>query len=417
MKKTLRLFALMMCLALVVTAMAACSNGSPSSTPSGDSSNSSESSQGGSSTASTEPLKFAHICPYTGDFSQYGTLQKNALLIAIEEFNEAGGVNGRMVEFEYYDDKNVATETVSIANKLIGQEDLLAVIGPFSSTCALAVAQIFAKAEIPHICITSSHSEFAKSSEWNFTGSTLQVYNQKVYAQFVYENLGIDKAAMIYGGDDVGVEVNGAFTESFEALGGKIVYSQQFVKGTTKDFKPLITAAVNAGAELINMSASYNEAGLLVTQARDLDIMIPIMGTNQTANDDFLAIVGEKGEMGDGYYAISNFGNDIDTEASKAFKEKYARYPEGLENHAVCTYDMVTLVFDGLKANADKLDDVKATRVAIRDYLTDREAEGLYGTFRMTKDGNILKPMFVLTIKDGQFVTDTIMPFSYDEEA
>lgn len=77
---------------------------------------------------------------------------------------------------------------------------------------------------------------------------------------------------------------------------------------------------------------------------------------------------------------------------------------------------MITLVFDALEANKDKLDDVKATRVAIRDYLTDREAEGLYGTFRMTKDGNILKPMFVLTIKDGAFVTDTIMPFSYDEE-
>jgi uncharacterized lipoprotein YehR (DUF1307 family) len=145
-KKSLRLFALVMCLALVVTALAACSSGSPSSAPNSNSGGSD--SQGGSSTANTAPLKFAHICPYTGDFSQYGTLQKNALLIAIEEVNENGGINGRQVEFEYYDDKNVATETVSIANKLIGQEDLLAVIGPFSSTCALAVAQIFAKASV-----------------------------------------------------------------------------------------------------------------------------------------------------------------------------------------------------------------------------------------------------------------------------
>ena len=129
MKKSFRLIALCLSL-LMVFAFAACSSNEGNS---GDSSG-----QGSGDSAKLEKgvtadtIKVAYILPFTGPSAQYGDRQKNAMTMVAEKWNNAGGINGRKIEVEYFDDKNEKTETAIVANQIVGRDDIFCCFGPFS---------------------------------------------------------------------------------------------------------------------------------------------------------------------------------------------------------------------------------------------------------------------------------------------
>ena len=104
MKKVL---AIVMCLAMVLVCLAACQSGAPANTPDSNTGTSNPSSQQGSSQQDDKPAyyKIAYIGPFTGNSAQYGETHKRALDFAINEINEAGGVDGVPFKIEYFDDK------------------------------------------------------------------------------------------------------------------------------------------------------------------------------------------------------------------------------------------------------------------------------------------------------------------------
>lgn len=104
----------------------------------------------------------------------------------------------RKIVVDFYDDKNDPKETLSLANKVIVDDTILAVFGPFSTTCGMSITQTMQKAQIPLISPTPSATDYAAQGSYIFTGASVQAYVQSEYAKFAYNELGVKTALPLW---------------------------------------------------------------------------------------------------------------------------------------------------------------------------------------------------------------------------
>jgi len=175
--------------------------------------------------ASMEPIYFAWYGPLTGDAKQYGDTEKVAVELALEKINgEMGGLlGGRELIVEFFDDKNDASETVIIANKIIGDGKFTAAIGGFSSTCTMAAAPLYQEAKMVNYSPTASHADYSAMGDFLFRNTPTQAIETTGYAEYVYNEMGIRTVALLNVNDDWGNNISKIFTEKFEELGGEVL--------------------------------------------------------------------------------------------------------------------------------------------------------------------------------------------------
>ena len=123
-----------------------------------------------SGAGSSDTVKLAIACPVTGDSAEYGVHFSIAAEMAAEAINESGGINGRTVEIEIFDSKNDAKEAAEVA-RLIGQDgSILATIGDFSSTCAMAAAPIYEENQLVQVTPSAGLIDVPKTGDESKTG-------------------------------------------------------------------------------------------------------------------------------------------------------------------------------------------------------------------------------------------------------
>ena len=109
--------------------------------------------------------KIAAPIPLTGANSQYGIAYRNALEMAVKEFNESGGLNGTDVVLEVLDDQSDVTQATNLANQIIDDPDVFAVVGTFGSSVGMAVAPTYQAGGMPLIAPNISHQDFPALGE------------------------------------------------------------------------------------------------------------------------------------------------------------------------------------------------------------------------------------------------------------
>ena len=127
-------------------------------TPSGQSS--SDSNKPSNEVTETTKLTLAASIPITGNLMQYGISYKNALTMAVNDFIAAGGINDKDVVLQMNDDKGDQKEAINLANKIIENKDVFAVIGSFGSSVSMAAAPVYQKAGMPMVSPNTSHPDF-----------------------------------------------------------------------------------------------------------------------------------------------------------------------------------------------------------------------------------------------------------------
>ena len=119
MTRILSLLALVLCLCMVLTACAPGAETPDATKDSQDTANMEKNSEAPSTSGTTTKLKLAAIIPVTGNNMQYGISYENALKMAVDDFNAAGGLNGQQIELVIHDDKGDQTEAINVAYKVI----------------------------------------------------------------------------------------------------------------------------------------------------------------------------------------------------------------------------------------------------------------------------------------------------------
>ena len=221
----------------------------------------------GCSGSGGDTIKIGAVGPLTGDSSNGGTDELEGKEMAVEDFNEAGGVDGKTIELVSEDDASSASQSASAVTKLINQDKVVGIIGAHNSACTLAGLEVLNRYGVPMITPGSSAETVLTSGcEWfsrAFPGDDLQC---KALLNYIEENKDVDKIGVIYSNDDFGKGGLDSITEAAEEKGKEVV-SESFAN-EDKDMTAQLSKLRDEGAEALFIWCQYTPGALIMKQAR-----------------------------------------------------------------------------------------------------------------------------------------------------
>lgn len=346
-----------------------------------------------------DTIYFAWVGPLTGDAKQYGDTEKAAIEIALATIKEQGGVLGNDVAVDFFDDKNDATEAVTIANKIAGAKKYTAVIGHFSSTPAMAAAPIYEEAKIINYSPTASHANFSALGEYIFRNTPTQAIETSAYADYVFNVLKIKTVAILNVNDDWGNNIAKIFTDTFTKLGGQVLVRETFIPVQTKDFTPMITKIKNTKPEGFFPVAYYAESAQILIQADSLDFKPKqVILSSSTLKQELLDLAGK---LAEGCFLMNAFVPDIKgaefARVMNAYKAKTGKQGDAF---VMQTYDTIMQLCKAIELTGEykNITAVRNTLANMKNY------ESLAGKYSMNELGDAVRPLQAIKVINGKFV-------------
>jgi len=340
---------------------------------------------GDDSKKSTEgPIKIALVDAQSGQLSSLGAWELKGARLAIDEWNAAGGVNGRQVELGVFDDQGDPTVGTNLARK-ISSEGYIAMIGTAESAVTIAMAPILRDSKIPNITSGQSPGLVAVKSPFLFlNGPTSTTYDETL-AKYIVDTKGIKSIAMITNNGGYGKGEHDAFLKALQARSVTPV-DDQVVTADQKDFSAALTTIRQKNPQVIFIGAEEVQSGLIVKQARDLGITAPFAGAAPQGTPVFASTAGVA-NIEATIVSSPYLSNDIN-DATKKFAAAYkAKYNEEAELHGAKAYDGTQILLTALKtsnvATGEKLAEaIRATKYAglLGNFAFDDTGVGIFAT-------------------------------------
>ena len=347
---------------------------------------------------SGDTIKVGANFELTGNVANYGNATLEGLQLAIDEANEAGGINGKKIELVSVDDKSEAAESINAATKLISDDDVKVIVGPATTGLVLAETQTATDAKVPIIapCATSPEAtvENGKVKPYVFRSCFIDPQQGEVMATFAAKELKA-KTAVIYvdNSSDYSKSLAKVFREKFEAAGGKVVMEEAFLQ-KDQDFKATLTKLKTANADVMFVPAYYEEVGKIVKQAREMGINSAILGTDGWDDTKVVDIAGADA-LNNTFFSTHYSEKDAEVQGFiEAYKKKYNRAPNVF---AALGYDAGKMLVDALKrAGSGDTEKIREALEATKDLKVGT------GTISMDKNHNPIKTAVILEMKNGE---------------
>jgi len=340
-------------------------------------------------------IKIGEFGSLTGLTATFGINTDRGIQMAVEKINQEGGLLGKKVVVIVEDDQGKPEEAATAVKKLINQDKVIAVLGEVASSRSLAAAPICQEAKIPMITPSSTNPEVTRKGDYIFRVCFIDPFQGDVMARFTYNDLKIKKVAILRDiKNDYSVGLANYFAEDYKKLGGQIVGDESYSEGDI-DFRAQLTNLKSKKAEAIFVPGYYTEVGLLVRQARDLGIRIPIIGGDGWDSPKLIEIGGKALE---GCYYSNHYSPDDPDPLVQSFvlefKAKYGELPDAM---APLGYDAAMVLFEAIK-RAGSLDPAK-----VRDEIAKtKEFSGIAGKVTIDSLRNAEKPAVIIKIENQQ---------------
>lgn len=353
-----------------------------------------------SSSLAQEPIVIGLSAPLTGDYAEYGNNFKRAIDLHVEQINAAGGVAGRPLQIIENDDRSDSAQTTAIAQRYVNDPEVLAVIGSFASTPSMAAAPIYQRAGLVQLCPSCSHPDYSRIGDYMFRNTTTQEIEAPAIADYVVDVMGAKRIMIVHRQDDWGLSASGNFTKRAEELGAEVVADEAFVE-TERDFRPVITKLRELNPDVLHIAMFFTEAAILSQQLEAAGIEIPVVTTTSMFNPQYIVLGGEAVE---GQIVPATFFPGNPAPNVQAFVKAYeGRYDIPADSFAAIAYDSVGILAAAMQYLADHGQEI--TRSNIKDAMFAMQPyQGVTGVAAFNQDGDVVKEITWLTIKDGQFV-------------
>lgn len=336
----------------------------------------------------------------SGGVATYGQSSVEGIELAIKQINEAGGVDGKKINLVKYDNKSEPAEATTLANKLIDQDKVIAILGPATSGSFMSQIPVAEKNKVPVASGSATADDVTVDAsgvkEYAFRICFNDSYQGTAMANYALNNLSKEKAVVIMdSSSDYGKGLAENFVKTFEAAGGIIVAKESYVKGDT-DFNAILTSIKGQDFDVIFIPGYYEEAGLIIKQARDQGINVPILGADGFDSPDLVKLAGADA-LNNIYF--SNHYSSLDKDPLvvqfiEDFKAEYKKEPDAFN---ALGYDLAKFVVDGI-SRAEKLD-----RESLKDALAaTTDFAGVTGSFSIDENHNPVKAIVVIGLKDGE---------------
>ncbi|MDL4814318.1 ABC transporter substrate-binding protein [Actinomadura opuntiae] len=341
------------------------------------------------------PIKIAVVDAQSGQLSSLGKWEYKGAKLAVDEWNKAGGIDGRTIKLDVFDDQGDPTVGTNLARK-IGSQHYIAMIGTAESAVTIAMAPTLRQQEIPNIASGQSNGMVALKSPFLFlNGPTSTTYDETL-AKYVVDTRKMKKIAMISNNGSYGKGEHDAFLKALGDRGIKPV-ADEVVTTDQKDFSAQLTKIRQRSPEAIFIGSEEVESGLIVKQARDLGITAPFAGAAPQGTPVYRDTAGVKNVEGT-IVSSPYLSNDV-SEASKKFAAAYkAAYGEAAELHGAKAYDGTSILLTALKNSK------VATGKKLADAIRAVRYQGLLGDFQYDETGVGIKATSIGIMKNGTVV-------------
>ena len=353
--------------------------------------------------AEGETFKIGGIGPISGGAAVYGQAVKNAAEIAVEEINEAGGINGAQVEFNFQDDEHDAEKSVS-AYKTLKDWGMQILMGTVTSTPCIAVSQVAAEDNL--FLLTPSGSAVESIAPENAFRVCFSDPNQgSASATYIGENGLAEKVAVIYNSSDVySTGIYETFAAEAENQPFEIVAAEAFTEDSKTDFSVQLQKAKDAEADLVFLPMYYTEASMILTQANGMGYAPKFFGVD--GMDGILDVEGFDTSLAEGVMLLTPFAADAEDEKTQNFVSKYKEaYGDVPNQFAADAYDAMFII----KAAAEQAGitpDMEVSDIceALKTAMTEITFDGLTGEGMVwSADGEPNKAPKAVVITDGAY--------------
>lgn len=341
----------------------------------------------------------------SGGASAYGTPMNNAVDLAIKQINEKGGVLGEDVAYVSYDNTSVAQEAASVATRLATEDQVTAIIGPATTGDANAQTPVIDRAGVPAVLPAATGDEVTMKDgetvwEYIFRVCFQDSFQGEVLANFAQNDLGAEKAIILQDNStDYAVGLSDAFRSVFK---GEVVDELNFSDGDT-DFNAILTNIRDKDFDVIFIPGYYEEAGLLIKQAREMGIDQPILGPDGFANSTLVELASAQ-NVNDVYYT-GHFTPNSEESAVKEFMAAFEEeYGVEADSFAALAYDAANLVLQAIETAGTVDSDAVTEAIA-----TTTDFSGVTGTFSLDENHNPVKSTFVIEMQNGEEAGNTVV--------
>lgn len=354
----------------------------------------------------SDVIKIGEYGSFTGSEATFGVSTNEGLKLAIKEKNAAGGIKGKKIQLISYDNQGKPEEARAMVQRLITQDQVLAVIGEVASTRSLAAAPVAQQYKVPMISPSSTNPQVTEIGDYIFRVCFIDPFQGLVMAKFARENLKKSRVAILKDvKSDYSTGLSDVFEREFKAMGGEIVGTESYASNDT-DFKAQLTQIRGKKPDAIFVPGYYTEVGMISRQARQLGLKdVPLLGGDGWDSEKLWEIGGEaiKGSYFSNHYTTESDSPKV-VEFIKRYREEYkGKTPDGL---AALGYDAGQILMAAIE-RAPEL-----TPKAIRDEIAKtKDFVGVTGQISINEQRNAMKSAVVVQVGDkvNRYVT-TIKP-------
>ncbi len=349
-------------------------------------------------------LKIGGSGPLTGDNAQYGNGVKNGAQLAVDEINAAGGVNGIKLEFKLEDDEADAEKAVNAYNNLKDWGMQLSLGSVTSGSCIAFQGE--ASRDNMFLLTPSATAVEAISGDNAFRVCFSDPNQGVASADYIADNNVAKKVAVIYDSSNAySSGIYEKFNAEAKAKGLEIVTAQSFTADSNKDFSAQLQAVKSSGAELVFLPIYYNEASLILQQAKNIALNVKYFGCDGL--DGILTMENFDPSLAEGVMLLTPFAANATDEYTVNFVKKYTeKYgADTMNQFAADAYDAIYIIKAAIE-KAGITADMSASDIcdAMKTAMTQITVDGVTGTgIHWTADGEPSKAPKAVVIKDGAY--------------
>lgn len=345
-----------------------------------------------------EPIKIGVYLPLTGQNAFGGQLELEGVQLA---HKLTPTVLDRPVELVIVDNKSDKVEAANAVKRLTERDKVLAIIGTYGSSLAMAGGEVAERAKVPVIGTSCTNPLVTQGKKYYFRACFIDPYQGAAAATYAYKNLGFTKAAVLTDvANDYAVGLSAFFKRSFAKLGGELVADLKYSSGD-QDFTAQLTELISKKPDIVFMPAYFAEGAIIMKQARELGATFTLMGADAMDNPDTLKIGGAAVEG----FLHTTFPYDVNmpvmSAEAKTFTDAWKKaFPDKDPNvNSALGYNCYNILIDAIKRAG------KADSQAVTDALAaTKNLPTALGVLSINAAHDAEMPVGVIKYTDGKRV-------------
>ncbi|MEW1903976.1 branched-chain amino acid ABC transporter substrate-binding protein [Streptomyces sp. NPDC086147] len=365
---------------------------------------------------STTTVVIGVDAPLTGSLSALGQGIKNSVDLAVKTANKNNEVPGVTFKIEALDDQAVPASGQANATKLVGNKDVLGVVGPLNSGVSQQMQGVFAAAKLAQVSPANTNPALSQGDNWGkgefkrpfptyFRTAATDVVQGKFAAQYLFKDAGKKKVYVVDDKQTYGAGLAAIFSDEFKRLGGQVVGTDHVTVKET-DFSATADKVKSSGADSVYFGGQYPEGGLLSDQIKKTGAKIPVMGGDGIYDPAFISASAEAND-GDLATSIGYPVEKLDT--AKKFIADYnaGGYKDPYAAYGGYSYDAGWAVIQAVKAvvaaNSGKLP--SDARAKVTEALGKVSFDGVTGKVSFDEFGDTTnKQLTVYKVEGGKWI-------------